>query len=66
MKLNEDVSRDMLLDVVEWYLEDLAKEQQEAKADYEQDKTDELQYAISTAFQLAREMLESRLRGLEE
>ncbi len=66
MKLNEDVSRDMLLDVVEWYLEDLAKEQQEARANYEQDKTNELQYAISTAFQLAREMLESRLRGLEE
>ncbi len=66
MKLNEDVSRDMLLDVVEWYLEDLAKEQQEAKANYEQDKTDELQYAISTAFQLAKEMLESRLKGLEE
>ena len=66
MKLDKDVTRDMLQDVVEWYLDDLTKEQKEAMANYEQDKTDELQYAISTAFQLAKEMLESRLRGLEE
>lgn len=66
MKLRSDVTLENLADVVQWYLEDLSKEKQEAKENYSKDKEVLFDRDLSVAFQLAEDMLLSRLSMLIE
>lgn len=66
MKLRSDVTLENLADVVQWYLDDLSKEKQEAKENYNKDKEALFDRDLSVAFQLAEDMLLSRLSMLIE
>ena len=66
MKLRSDVTLENLANVVQQYLEDLSKEKQEAKENYGKDKEAIFDRDLSVAFQLAEDMLLSRLSMLIE
>lgn len=61
MILEKDVTRDMLADVVQSYLDDLRKEKKEAKDAYKNDQEAVFDRDLSMAFQLAEDMLVARL-----
>ena len=65
MKLAEDVTREMLLDVVEWFLEDLRNECKEAKENSISDKSDKYSHDVSIIYQQVDDMLTARLSTLE-
>lgn len=66
MRFSDNVTKEMIENMLDVTLHDLRKYSQEAKKKYEQDKTDEFQHSMATAFQLAAEMIENRLDVLEE
>lgn len=66
MNLPENVTKQMILDVIDWALEDISKEQKNAQAEYEKDNSNEFQGALATAFQLAEEMIRNRLETLQD
>lgn len=66
MILEKDVTRDMLADVVQSYLDDLRKEKKEAKEAYKNDKEAVFDRDLSMAFQLAEDMLVARLSTIAE
>lgn len=65
MILEKDVTRDMLADVVQSYLDDLRKEKKEAKEAYKNDK-EAIDCDLSMAFQLAEDMLVARLSTIAD
>lgn len=66
MILEKDVTRDMLADVVQSYLDDLRKEKKEAKDAYKNDQEAVFDRDLSMAFQLAEDMLVARLSTIAE
>lgn len=64
MKLSENVTRDMLADIIELALEDMEKERQEAHEAYEADKADDFHMYMDTMFGLAIDMIRARLSTL--
>lgn len=66
MILEKDVTRDMLADVVQSYLDDLRKEKKEAKEAYKNDKEAVFDRDLSMAFQLAKDMLVARLSTIAD
>lgn len=66
MILEKDVTRDMLADVVQSYLDDLRKEKKEAKEAYKNDKEAIFDRDLSMAFQLAEDMLVARLSTIAD
>ena len=66
MTLEKDITRDMLADVVQSYLDDLRKEKKEAKEAYKKDKEAVFDRDLSEAFQLAEDMLVARLSAIAE
>ena len=66
MTLEKDITRDMLADVVQSYLDDLRKEKKEAKEAYKKDKEAVFDRDLSEAFQLAEDMLIARLSAIAE
>lgn len=66
IKLADDVTREMLMDVVEQTLKDMEKEQKEARAAYKKDKKDEFHMYMDTMFGLAIDMLKDRVSTLCE
>ena len=66
MTVADDVTKEMVLGLIDWTLDDIAKEQKEAQAAYEKDNSDEFSHALATAFQLAAEMLRNRLSSLQD
>lgn len=66
MILEKDVTRDMLADVVQSYLDDLRKEKKEAKEAYKSDQEAVFDRDLSMAFQLAEDMLVARLSTIAE
>lgn len=62
--LREDVTRDMLADIIDWYLHDLRSEQAQAEIAMRKDSQDVVTCGIATAYQFADEMLFNRLSGL--
>lgn len=66
MTLEKDITRDMLADVVQSYLDDLRKEKKEAKEAYKKDKEAVFDRDLSEAFQLAEDMLIARLSTIAE
>lgn len=66
MILEKDVTRDMLADVVQSYLDDLRKEKKEAKEAYKSDQEAVFDRDLSIAFQLAEDMLVARLSTIAE
>ncbi len=66
MILEKDVTRDMLADVVQSYLDDLRKEKKEAKEAYKNDKEAVFDRDLSMAFQLAEDMLVARLSTIAD
>lgn len=66
MILEKDVTRDMLADVVQSYLDDLRKEKKEAKEAYKNDQEAVFDRDLSMAFQLAEDMLVARLSTIAE
>ncbi|MCI7079444.1 MAG: hypothetical protein MR949_10865 [Veillonellaceae bacterium] len=66
MILEKDVTRDMLADVVQSYLDDLRKEKKEAKEAYKNDKEAVFDRDLSMAFQLAEDMLIARLSTIAD
>lgn len=66
MILEKDVTRDMLADVVQSYLDDLRKEKKEAKEAYKNDQEAVIDRDLSMAFQLAEDMLVARLSTIAE
>ena len=66
MILEKDVTRDMLADVVQSYLDDLRKEKKEAKEAYKNDKEAIFDRDLSMAFQLAGDMLVARLSTIAD
>ena len=61
MKLSEEVTREMLADIVEQTLEDMEKYRLDAKEAYEANKNDDFHMYMDTMFGLAIEMFRSRL-----
>lgn len=66
MILEKDVTRDMLADVVQSYLDDLRKEKKEAKDAYKNDQEAVFDRDLSMAFQLAEDMLVARLSTIAD
>lgn len=66
MKFAEDVTKEMIENVLDVALHDLREYSKEAKQKYENNKSDEFQHSMATAFQLAAEMIENRLDVLED
>lgn len=66
MILEKDVTRDMLADVVQSYLDDLRKEKKEAKDAYKNDQKAVFDRDLSMAFQLAEDMLVARLSTIAD
>lgn len=66
MILEKDVTRDMLADVVQSYLDDLRKEKKEAKDTYKNDQEAVFDRDLSMAFQLAEDMLVARLSTIAD
>lgn len=66
MILEKDVTRDMLADVVQSYLDDLRKEKKEAKDAYKNDQETVFDRDLSMAFQLAEDMLVARLSTIAD
>ena len=66
MTFEKDITRDMLADIVQSYLDDLRKEQKEAKEAYKKDKEAVFDRDLSEAFQLAEDMLIARLSTIAE
>lgn len=66
MILEKDVTRDMLADIVQSYLDDLRKEKKEAKEAYKNDQEAVFDRDLSMAFQLAEDMLVARLSTIAE
>lgn len=66
MILEKDITRDMLADVIQSYLDDLRKEKVEAKEAYKKDKEAVFDRDLSEAFQLAEDMLIARLSNIAE
>ena len=66
MILEKDVTRDMLADVVQSYLDDLRKEKKEAKEAYKSDQEAVFDRDLSMAFQLVEDMLVARLSTIAE
>ena len=66
MILEKDVTRDMLADVVQSYLDDLRKEKKEAKEAYKNDKEAVFDRDLTMAFQLAEDMLVARLSTIAD
>ena len=64
VKLSEDVTRDMLANVVENALADMDQYRRDARAAYEADKSDEFHKYMDTMFALAGDMVRSRLSTL--
>lgn len=64
MRLSEDVTRDMLADVVENALADMDRYRLEARAAYESDRSDEFHKYMDTMFALAGDMVRARLSTL--
>ena len=64
MKLSENVTRDMLAEIIELALEDMEKERLEAHAAYEADKADDFHMYMDTMFGLAIDMVKARLSTL--
>lgn len=63
-QLADGVTKEMLADVVQQYLIDLKKEQEDAKDAVAVNKEDFLSAGIVTAYQFANEMLTNRLSML--
>lgn len=61
MKLSNDVTRDMLFDVVQEFLFDLEKEQKEAAEKYKNNPGNLFDHDVSLVYQIAGDMLKSRL-----
>ena len=61
MKLSNDVTRDMLFDVVKEFLGDLEKEQKEATEKYKNNPSNLFDHDVSLVYQIAGDMLKSRL-----
>ncbi|SEH33205.1 hypothetical protein [Selenomonas sp. KH1T6] len=61
MKLSENVTRDMLADVIEQALKDLEGHRVEARVAYAADKSDSFHMYMDVMFGLAVELLHSRL-----
>ncbi len=66
MNFEKDITRDMLADIVQSYLDDLRKEKKEAKEAYKKDKEAVFDRDLSEAFQLAEDMLIARLSTIAE
>lgn len=66
MTFEKDITRDMLADIVQSYLDDLRKEKKEAKEAYKKDKEAVFDRDLSEAFQLAEDMLIARLSTIAE
>lgn len=66
MTFEKDITRDMLADIVQSYLDDLRKEKKEAKEAYKKDKEAVFDRDLSEAFQLAEDMLIARLNTIAE
>ena len=66
MTFEKDITRDMLADIVQSYLDDLRKEKKEAKEAYKKDKGAVFDRDLSEAFQLAEDMLIARLSTIAE
>ena len=66
MILEKDVTRDMLADVVQSYLDDLRKEKKEAKDAYKNDQEAIFDRDLSMAFHLAEDMLVARLSTIAD
>ena len=66
MKLSDEVTRDMLADVIEQALEDIEKYRSDARTAYEADKSDLFHMNMDIMFGLAIEMFRSRLSTLCE
>lgn len=66
MTFEKDITRDMLADIVQSYLDDLRKEKKEAKEAYKKDKEAVFDRDLSDAFQLAEDMLIARLSTIAE
>ena len=66
MTFEKDITRDMLADVVQSYLDDLRREKVEAKESYQKDNEAVFDRDLSEVFQLAEDMLVSRLRTIAE
>ena len=66
MTFEKDMTRDMLADIVQSYLDDLRKEKKEAKEAYKKDKEAVFDRDLSEAFQLAEDMLIARLSTIAE
>ena len=64
MTFEKDITRDMLADVVQSYLDDLRREKVEAKESYQKDNEAVFDRDLSEVFQLAEDMLVSRLRTI--
>ena len=65
-RTQDDITRDMLADIVQSYLDDLRKEKKEAKEAYKKDKEAVFDRDLSEAFQLAEDMLIARLSTIAE
>ena len=66
MTVAEDVTKEMVLDVIEWALSDMAKEQEAAQKEYENNRADKCSLGMSMAYQFAGEMIRNRIDTLQD
>ncbi|BAL84585.1 hypothetical protein SELR_pSRC200510 (plasmid) [Selenomonas ruminantium subsp. lactilytica TAM6421] len=66
MNLSDNVTRDMLADVIEQALEDIEAHRSEARAAYEADNSDSFHMNMDIMFGLAIDVFRSRLSTLCE
>ena len=66
MNVAADVTKEMLIGVIEKTLSDLENEEKIAREAYNADKTNDFQRSMITAFQCAADMIRTRMETLED
>lgn len=59
--MKEEVTKDMVLDVLKWAISDIEKERERAKEAYDKDRNDDFNGAMETALTLSIDMIRSRM-----
>ena len=66
MTFADDVTKDMIGNMIDKILFDLEEHQKNAEAEYQRDKNNDFQYSMATAFKCAGDMIRSRIEVLTE
>ena len=59
--MKEEVTKEMVVDVLKWAVSDIEKERERAKLAYDNDKNDDFNAAMETALALSIDMIRSRM-----